>query len=114
MPDTKFHDSAPVRLPDIAMSGPAALFLGEWHNQGLCIGEDPEVFFPSRGDPGSNAREICTGCRVRRECLKYAIDADEFGIWGGLDQTARRHLRRRQRRKSAAAGGKARQSGGAT
>jgi WhiB family redox-sensing transcriptional regulator len=110
MPDTKFDDSAPVRLPPIAIPDTAAFSPGEWHSRGLCIGEDPEVFFPSRGNPGSEAREICTACRVRHECLKYAIDADEFGIWGGLDQTERRNLRRRQRRKDATAPSKTKQS----
>jgi hypothetical protein len=27
---------------------------------------------------------------VRRDCAEYATEADEFGIWGGLDQEQRR------------------------
>jgi WhiB family redox-sensing transcriptional regulator len=76
--------------------------LGEWHGRGLCIGEDADVFFPSHGDPGTKAREICAACRVRDDCLKYAMEADEFGIWGGLDQGERQNLKRRQRRLRAA------------
>jgi WhiB family transcriptional regulator, redox-sensing transcriptional regulator len=49
------------------------------------------------------AREICAACPVRADCLKYATAADEFGIWGGLDQEERRSLSRRQRRKKDAA-----------
>jgi WhiB family transcriptional regulator, redox-sensing transcriptional regulator len=85
-----------------------------WHNQGFCIGEDPNVvFFPSHGDLGIQARQICAACAVRDDCLRYAIEADEFGIWGGIDQDERRNLRRRQRRKEAAVCGKTRQSEGA-
>jgi WhiB family transcriptional regulator, redox-sensing transcriptional regulator len=113
MPDMKFHDSESVQLLPIVMPAPTAPSLGEWPGRGLCVGEDTEVFFPSGGDPGTDAREICAACRVRDECLNYAIDADEFGIWGGLDQDERRNKRRRQRRKAAAVCGKARQSEGA-
>lgn len=76
--------------------------LGEWHGRGLCIGEAPDAFFPSYGDPGKEAQRICGICPVRDDCLKYAIEADEHGIWGGLDQDERRNLRRRQRRHPAA------------
>jgi hypothetical protein len=113
MPDMKFNDSAPAQLLPIAVLGPATPSLSEWHDRGLCVGDDPDVFFPSHGDPGTDAREICAACPVRDDCLKYAIDADEFGIWGGLDQDERRNLRRGQRRKAAAVCGKTRQSEGA-
>lgn len=105
MPEGTSTDSSPVRLLPITMPGLAAApALGDWHGRGLCVGEDPEVFFPSHGDPGTKAREICTACAVREQCLDYAVEADEFGIWGGLDQQERRNLRkRRQRRQKAAA-----------
>jgi WhiB family redox-sensing transcriptional regulator len=70
---------------------------------GLCVGEDPDVFFPSHGSPGTEARLICGICRVHDDCLEYATEADEYGIWGGLDQDERRNLKRRQRRHAAAA-----------
>ena len=75
------------------MPAPAASALGEWHGRGLCVGEDPDVFFPSHGDPGTEARQICATCAVRGDCLNYATEADEFGIWGGLDQHERRNLK---------------------
>jgi len=60
--------------------------LGEWQGRGPCIGEDPDVFFPSHGDPGTKAREFCAACPVRSDCLNYATESDKFGIWGGLDR----------------------------
>jgi WhiB family transcriptional regulator, redox-sensing transcriptional regulator len=113
MPYMKFDVSAPVQLLAIAMPAPAGPALGEWHSWGLCVGEDPDVFFPSHGDPGTHAKEICVACPVRTDCLKYATDADEFGIWGGLDQNERRNLIRRQRRRTAAVCDKTRQLDGA-
>jgi hypothetical protein len=76
--------------------------LGEWHGRGLCIGADPDIFFPAHGATGTQAKQVCAACAVREECLKYATDADEVGIWGGLDQMERRSLKRRQRRRQAA------------
>jgi WhiB family transcriptional regulator, redox-sensing transcriptional regulator len=105
-------DSSPVHLLPITMPGPAAPALGEWQSRGLCAGEDPEVFFPSRGDPGAAARQICAACLVRHECLGYATAADEFGIWGGLDQQERRNLKRREKRRHAAARASGSSAGG--
>jgi WhiB family redox-sensing transcriptional regulator len=101
MPEGSSTDRS-VHLLPLTMLGPAAPALGEWHCRGLCIGEDPEIFFPSRGDPGARAREICTACPVRDNCLEYAAEADEFGVWGGLDQQERRNLKRKKRRQMAA------------
>jgi WhiB family redox-sensing transcriptional regulator len=113
MPEGTSTDRS-VRLLPITMPGPAASALGEWHGRGLCVGEDPDVFFPSHGDSGMRARQICAACRVRADCLTYATEADEFGIWDGLDQQERRNLRRkRQRRKDATARAKAEPTGGA-
>jgi WhiB family redox-sensing transcriptional regulator len=85
------------------MTGPAAPALGEWHRRGLCAGMDPNAFFPSHSDPGTQARQVCAACPVREDCLDYAMAADEFGIWGGLDQEERRNLKRRRHRRQAAA-----------
>jgi WhiB family redox-sensing transcriptional regulator len=102
-----------VRLLPITMPAPVASALGEWNGRGLCVGEDPEVFFPSHGEPGTDAREICAACPVRGDCLNYATEADEFGIWGGLDQQERRNLKRRRRRMEAASQAKDNQAEGA-
>jgi len=94
--------SSSVRLLAGTTPGPAIPPIREWHGRGLCIGEDPDVFFPSNGALGSEARDICASCAVRQHCLSYATAADESGIWGGLDQDERRNLKRRQRRQASA------------
>ena len=94
MPDMKYNDSASAQLLPIVTPAPAVPSLGEWHGRGLRVGDDPDVFSLSHGDPGVQARQICAGCAVRDDCLKFAIDADEFGIWGGLDREERRSFLR--------------------
>ena len=113
MPEHASATHPPVRLLPVTMPGPAIPAVGDWQGRGLCIGEDPDLFFPSHGDPGAQARGICAACPVRDDCLSYASDADELGIWGGLDQEERRNLKRRQRRKRPGAGGRTRQPAGA-
>lgn len=104
MPQGTNFDARLVRLLPITIPGPMAPAVGDWRSRGLCVGEDPDMFFPSHGEPGTKARQICDGCAVRDQCLDYAVEADEFGIWGGLDQQERRNLRRkRQRRQQAGA-----------
>jgi WhiB family redox-sensing transcriptional regulator len=105
------HAHLPLASPS---DGPASLpFDGccsaPWQERGLCVGEDPEIFFPSHGDTGEEARRICALCAVRMRCIEQAVEADEFGIWGGLDQHERRALRRRRgRRKAAVSSGRGR------
>jgi WhiB family redox-sensing transcriptional regulator len=73
--------------------------LGSWAEQARCAGTDPEIFFPPRKDPGTEARKMCAACPVRSPCLEYALEADErSGIWGGQDEDQRRILRRRRSR----------------
>jgi WhiB family transcriptional regulator, redox-sensing transcriptional regulator len=77
-----------------------------WMGDANCIGVDPDVFFPQRGDPTNEAKTICRACSVRAECLDYALSINErHGIWGGTSERQRRTIRqqttlaqRRQRR----------------
>jgi WhiB family transcriptional regulator, redox-sensing transcriptional regulator len=101
MQDTTRNGQNLARLLPIVMPKLGVPSLGHWRSRGACAGEDPEMFFPSHGDPGAEAREVCSRCPVRRDCLDYAMEVDEFGIWGGLDQRERRARRRRHERQVA-------------
>ena len=76
---------------------------GQWRTDAACHGIDPDVFFPERGDAAGMraAKAICANCRVRSDCLDYAIENHEReGVWGGTAAKERRrihHLRRRER-----------------
>ena len=70
-----------------------------WAARALCVGTDPDLFFPPGDGPAIEARHICAMCPVRGQCLAYAVTADEsFGIWGGLDPRERESLRRQLQR----------------
>lgn len=73
----------------------------EWRELAACRGYEPELFFPA-GESGPavplicRAKRICASCRVREECLAYAIETNQAsGIWGGLTEEERRPVRRR-------------------
>ena len=75
-----------------------------WIEQGRCIGEDPELFFPV-GTSGpalaqaERAIAVCLSCSVRADCLEWALETcQDAGVWGGLDEEARREIRRERRK----------------
>jgi WhiB family redox-sensing transcriptional regulator len=71
----------------------------EWTGLARCVGTDPELFFPERGQPGHQAKRICAGCPVRLLCRERAIpDIGLRGIWGGLTERERQIIRGRQQR----------------
>lgn len=83
-----------------------------WRNQAACSGMGVADFFPHNkdGQPGTpsyrKAREACSGCVVKAECLAEAMDyesadgAYRYGIWGGLSPHER-HLLAQGRLKEA-------------
>lgn len=67
-----------------------------WVRDAACAGHDPELWFPSSrsGDNGLAAKAICATCRVREECLEYAVETVQtHGIWGGSSPLERRRIR---------------------
>jgi WhiB family transcriptional regulator, redox-sensing transcriptional regulator len=81
----------------------------DWRSSAACRSADPDLFFPLSSAGGADqqigrAKTICAGCRVRRECLDYALAEDQnYGIWGGTTPEDRQRARRRKRRAAAAA-----------
>ncbi len=82
----------------------------DWRVRGLCLTEDPDLFFPIGGlssGPAAiqtdEAKAVCRHCPVTRQCLAWAVDAGPVeGIWGGTTVGERRALRRRAVRASRA------------
>lgn len=57
----------------------------EWREAANCASTDPELFFPSVGEPAVEAKKICRACDVRLECLTSAmLNGERIGIWGGV------------------------------
>ena len=73
----------------------------EWRSAAACRSADPELFFPiSASGPAreqaAEAKAICAICRVRRECLTFALRTGQHhGIWGGTTEDERAASRRR-------------------
>lgn len=66
-----------------------------WEHKALCKGMNQEVFFGAnpmvmtRAEI-TNARSICAGCSVSRDCLIASFSQQEtYGVWSGLTSTER-------------------------
>jgi WhiB family transcriptional regulator, redox-sensing transcriptional regulator len=77
----------------------------DWRAAGACLTADPDLFFPvavstAASPQVSLALRICDGCRVKQQCLDFAMRTRESaGIWGGTTAEERiRVLRARHRR----------------
>jgi WhiB family redox-sensing transcriptional regulator len=83
---------------------PPALFdpqRPDWQHEGACLGHDPDIWFPERGQDYQRAKLICHECPVRTECLEWALATEQkFGIWGGASERERRAMRAQRRRAS--------------
>jgi WhiB family redox-sensing transcriptional regulator len=73
----------------------------DWQAQAACRGHSAAIFFApahferkeARAVRERQAKAVCAECRVRKECLDYALKINEpHGIWGGLNEVERRAL----------------------
>lgn len=61
-----------------------------WREYAACASLDPTDFFPELSplpsvEVTAHAKEICSQCAVRAQCLGHALsNNEEFGVWGGL------------------------------
>lgn len=68
----------------------------QWAARGSCRTADPDELFV-QGAAQNQAKQVCTGCVVRTECLADALDHRiEFGVWGGMTERERRALLKRR------------------
>ena len=71
----------------------------EWMSRGTCRIDKtipPDTFFPGKNEPQKlkKAREVCSICPVKEECLDYALSNYILhGIWGGTSERQRRSMR---------------------
>ena len=77
-----------------------------WMARGRCAEEPPSTFFPSDGVGVEIARRLCAECRVKEQCLEYALEQRiDHGVWGGASERERRRILKRRRQEAAAAVG---------
>lgn len=65
-----------------------------WKSRGNCVGEPPYIFYSANLNLLDVARKICKDCPVQLECLRYAIEHNEYGVWGGKTEEERKFLKR--------------------
>lgn len=71
-----------------------------------CATTDPEIFYSQETyNPGSlrvvastyrnerEAKQVCKECPLIMQCLEFAMDNHEMGIWGGTTERDRQRLR---------------------
>lgn len=66
-----------------------------WSRRAACRDADPELFFPiSTTGPlllqVEEAKKVCRHCAVISECLGWALQFDEKGVWGCTTEEERR------------------------
>ena len=82
------------RPPQVAAEASRDL---SWQERAICVGADPEMFFPEKGHTAIRraAKEVCASCPVMRECLDHAMaNGGLVGIWGGTTWSHRDATRR--------------------
>ncbi len=68
----------------------------DWADKASCNRATPDELFV-RGAAQNRAKQLCSGCPVRTECLAEALDNQiEWGVWGGMTERERRALLRKR------------------
>jgi WhiB family redox-sensing transcriptional regulator len=87
--DLRYHDD-PVHLWEALAD---MLERPAWWADAL-FREKPSIsWFPERGQDLTAAREVCSRCLVREECLAAGLGEDH-GVWGGTSFRERKQIRR--------------------
>lgn len=71
-----------------------------WKNA-ACAGKDTDLFFPEAGKDFlgriAEAKAVCNTCPIVADCLSWATENDEQGIWGASTYEERKRMSRRRR-----------------
>ena len=68
-----------------------------WMDDAACLDADIDIFFPSKGETVKAAKEICSGCEVKIQCLAFALRMEpvggrRIGVYGGTSPKERHAL----------------------
>lgn len=73
-----------------------------WVEDAYCRtnGLNTDLFFPEQGATPWMAAQLCGPCTVKGDCLRFALDNDQWiGIWGGRSSRERRIIKEREARR---------------
>lgn len=63
----------------------------DW-SEAACKGESLSLFFSHNAKRIEEAKAFCAVCPIRLQCLNWALDREEHGVWGGLSLRERLQL----------------------
>jgi WhiB family redox-sensing transcriptional regulator len=78
----------------------------DWMRRAACRGMDTSAIFfdgpdtPPRAKKNDTTRRVCIACPVKVECLEFAIENNESGVWNHTNEVDRRNLRSQKRAKA--------------
>lgn len=73
----------------------------DWRRSAACVGMNPEDFFRAPAEKVSLAAwMVCCGCPVRLDCLEFALEHADHGLFGGLSADERSRLQQKRTRAS--------------
>lgn len=68
-----------------------------------CAKAEGVNFFPEPGREYASkiteAKAVCNTCPIKMDCLEYAMENEDYGIWGGMSPLDRQNFRRSLRAK---------------
>lgn len=76
--------------PDAATAFLRRLGRPAWTAQAACRGAETRIFFVEAGANLERARGYCDRCEVAAQCLAFALERSELGMWGGTSPKERR------------------------
>lgn len=71
-----------------------------WMKDAPCSGSINMFFDETHAKNVRAARKICDGCELHVQCLSYALERQEIGIWAGTTTNQRARILREKRKES--------------
>lgn len=63
----------------------------QWMADAACRTHTVDHWFSEvPGNSYAEAKAVCDRCPVRQQCLDYALNREDYGVWGGLTPRERR------------------------
>lgn len=61
-----------------------------WRDFSNCLEVPARWFFPNNAREEAEAKAVCSGCDVKRDCYEYALTSnrggrEQYGIFGGIN-----------------------------
>lgn len=84
-----------MKLPTNLLDAEKQEMLEVLNKKGLCYTSNikTKIFYSHKDKEISLAYRTCAICPVRVDCLIFAVNNHEYGIWGGTNENQRKRIR---------------------